>query len=90
MSGLAIVLYMYVYIDTSIERGNSQHKTSTCSLLWHSLKGFCVSQAVLEGTALTALLLGATDLVCIVHLKDGVLAEANEAIQFLLVTSHLH
>ena len=47
-------------------------------------------QAVLEGPALSGLLLRATDLVRIVHLKDGVFAETDEALQLLLVTAHLH
>ena len=49
-----------------------------------------MSEAMLEGSALTALLLSTADLVRVVHLEDGVLAETDEALQLLLVTAHLH
>ena len=48
-----------------------------------------MTQAVLEGTILAALLLQPTDLVHVVHLKDGVLTEAHEAFELPLVAAHL-
>ena len=49
-----------------------------------------MSQTMLEGSVLTCDLLRATDLVCIVHLKDCVLTEADKTLKLLLMTTHLN
>ena len=49
-----------------------------------------MSEAVLEGSALSTLLLRPTDLVCIVHLKYGVFAETDKAFELLFVAPHVH
>ena len=49
-----------------------------------------MSETMLKGPGFPGELLRATDLVCIVHLEDGVLAEVDKALQFFLVATHIH